>query len=107
MRNTDNTYSIDLFSSGIGVNKSTLGGLENPYPTGHMAELFYRSKKDSTYKALIHARHPNLANNDIYSPWKWVGYEDIVSAHNNESYFDINDTQSAILLMKAFQDLEV
>ena len=94
-------YSIDLFSCKLGLNESVLGSLANPYPV-NIAELFYTSD-DTTYQALIHARHPNLPNNDIYNPWTWVGYEDIVSVNINESYFDLNDTVSGHLLMSALQ----
>eukprot|EP00944_MAST-04C_sp_MAST-4C-sp1_P000449 g449.t1 len=94
-------YSIDLFSCNLGLNKSVLGNLANPYPV-NIAELFYMSI-DKTYQAMIHARHPNLPKNDIYNPWIWVGYDDIVAVNANESYFDLNDTVSGYLLMKSLQ----
>ena len=94
-------YSIDLFSCNLGLNKSILGNLANPYPV-NIAELFYMSS-DKTYQAMIHARHPNLPKNDIYNPWIWVGYDDIVAVNANESYFDLNDTVSGYLLMKSLQ----
>ena len=95
-------YAIDLFDAGLDLNQSILGNFKNPYPT-KLAELFFKQETSKTYQTMVNGRFPNVPNDNIFEPWNWIGYEDIVNVNNNESYFDINDTISGNLLLKSCQ----